>query len=75
MPLVGHGMMPVFYFLMATHDEPAFRICLNKFIYDAKKLRDQTPAYHRKSFIPRQCICDMSLVIFRPCLGRFYIRF
>ena len=72
MPLpVEEGVMPIFYFLNAKHDERSFKNCLSQFYEDVKMLRDQTPAYHSFKVAPYQCITDMSLVIFRPCLGKY----
>ena len=70
LPVSGNGVMPIFYFLMAKHEEPTFKQCLTKFYEDVKKLRDQTPEYKNKNLAPYQIITDMSLVIFRPCIGR-----
>ena len=71
LPEKGNGVFPIFYFLMAKHDQVPFRMCLYKFYNDAKKLRDETPAYRTKSIVPYEVLTDMSLVIFRPCMGRF----
>lgn len=70
LPQKGKGVIPIFYFVLATHDETAFTTCLNMFYADARKLRDQTPGYNHRRISPYQCITDMSLVIFRSCLGK-----
>ena len=71
LPVSGNGVMPIFYFLMAKHEEPTFKQCLTKFFEDVKKLRDQTPEYTNMNLAPYQIITDMSLVIFRPCIGKY----
>ena len=66
----GEGIMPIFFFINAKHEEPTFRQCLSKFFGDVRKIRDQTPSYHKKKVEPYQVITDMSLVLFRPCIGK-----
>ena len=73
-PDLKGGMIPIFYFLNASHSENAFRHCLHKFYHDVKKVRNSLPRYEHCSVEPKQCITDMSLVIFRPALGNFYIK-
>ena len=68
-PIMNGGMMTIFYFLNATHTESAFRISLQKFFNDVKKVQTSTPLYKNCLTKPAQVITDMSLVIFRPCLG------
>ena len=68
-PSLKGGMIPVFYFLIASHSENAFRHCLNKFYHDVKKVRSALPRYQNCRVEPHQVITDMSLVIFRPALG------
>ena len=70
LPRKGTGVIPIFYFILASHDEKSFELCLHKFYNDARKIRDQTPGYKNQRISPYQCITDMSLVIFRPCLGK-----
>ena len=70
LPRKGTGVIPIFYFILASHDEKSFELCLHQFYNDAKKIRDQTPCYQNQTVSPYQCITDMSLVIFRPCLGK-----
>ena len=57
--------------IRAKHEEPTFKQCLTKFFEDVKKLRDQTPEYTNMNLAPYQIITDMSLVIFRPCIGKY----
>ena len=64
------GMIPVFYFLNATHTESAFNLCFQKFYNDVKKVQSSIPLYKNCYTVPRQFISDMSLVIFRPCCGK-----
>ena len=71
LPRKGTGVIPIFYFILASHDEKSFELCLHKFYNDARKIRDQTPGYKHQRVSPYQCITDMSLVIFRPCLEIF----
>ena len=62
--------MPIFYFISPKHDKGPFTIFMNKFLEDVRSVRDHTKGYRLKSEYPYQCITDMSLVIFRPCLGK-----
>ena len=67
--------MPVFYFLTGTHREDSFRLCMQKFTNDCHRLKSSTEVYKKCSVSPYQIITDMSLTIFRPCLGnRVYTR-
>ena len=70
-PKLDGGMVPIFYFLNASHTENAFRECLHKFYYDVKRVKTSMPRYEHCSLAPKQCITDMSLVIFRPALGQY----
>ena len=70
-PKLDGGMVPIFYFLNASHTENAFRECLHKFYYDVKRVKMSMPRYEHCSLAPKQCITDMSLVIFRPALGKW----
>ena len=69
-PNLSGGVMPIFYFLNGTHTESAFQVSLNKFYQDVKKLQLSEPTYKNCEIQPKQCITDMSLVIFRPALGK-----
>ena len=71
-PNLDGGVMPIFYFLNATHTEAAFQICLNKFFQDVKQRMSSSPTYRNCRVHPKQCITDMSLVIFRPALGKLF---
>ena len=66
---IGSGCIPIFYFLNASHDEKSFYMCLQWFFKDAVALQ-RTPEYKLRNPSPYQCITDMSLVIFRPCLRK-----
>ena len=70
MPANKPGVFPIFYFLMASHDEISFKTCLFKFFEDAKELQKKD-VYRLFSPVPYMCVTDMSLVIFRPCLGNY----